>query len=272
MSYKKENLEKLVLLIENICSSNDNKWFKEKLLIVLNSETTITISTNEGDFGSYFKLLKKQFKIKANKFYENIKDTKLKNQLVTDCIKMYWFQVNNDVNQLFVFAFFQMENMLNYYAHNSNCFEKITSNKNYYSHYFNEKFSISASLSFLNTDNTPKPISKINIWPKIVYWAYDTGRVDFLQKQTSNFSNLINIRNENNHRNSENIALEKFGLDFVRVNDFSSFGFYINILKEIIKSLENINIQVESKSFQTTKVKLVGPKILGKIDLDNNKK
>ena len=154
MNYKKESLEKLIVLIKEICESDENQWFKENLFLELGLISTK--SRSENDFGSYFNLLKKQFKIKAKKLYENINDKDLKKQLINDCVKMYWYQVNNDVNQMFMYAFYQLENMLNHYINKSNCFNKIIKNKNFYTHTFNDKFIIICSKSFLSADDEPK--------------------------------------------------------------------------------------------------------------------
>jgi hypothetical protein len=267
MRYKKESLEKLILLIEEICHDDQNKWFKELLLNKILFDGDFLEENSSPQFGAYFRLLKKQFRLKANKLYSDIKDKKLKCELVEDCIKMYWYQINNDVDQLFLHAFYQMENLLNFYAYKSNAHTKIETNKDFYTHYFNENFIVSAYSSFFNKDETIKPIDKVTIWPKIVYWAYDSERVEYLKKNNSHFYNLINVRNETSHRNSVNIKSEQNSVEFIRLNDFSAFGYYMNILKEIIESLHKINIRVEKKSFSPTKVTLTGPKIIGKIDL-----
>jgi hypothetical protein len=179
---------------------------------------------------------------------------------------MYWYQINNDVNQLFVYAFFQMENMLNYYASHSNCYEKIKLNKDYYTHTFSENFIISCSSTFLNKDDSAKSITKVNIWSKLIYWAYDTNNIEFLKKQGNNFSNLINVRNNFIHKSAEKNKPENFAIDYVRQSDYTYFGYYINLLKEIVKTLENISGKVEKKGFIETNIILPGPNILGKID------
>lgn len=267
MGYKKESLEKLIFLIEEICNDEQNHWFKEALFkrIVLGEE--LLSGNSNPEFGAYFKLLKKQFRLKASKLYAEIKDIKLKNDLIGDCIKMYWFQVNNDVDQLFLHAFYQMENLLNYYAHKSNAFEKIKTNKDFYSHYFSETFTVSGYSNFFNSDNTPKDLDKVHIWGKIVFWAYDSNRVEYLKSNNPQFYQLIKIRNRNSHRNSTSIKSDEYSTEIIRVSDYSAFGFYMNILKEILKSVADINTSIEKKSFEATKVVLPGPKIIGKIDL-----
>jgi hypothetical protein len=272
MPYKKENLEKLILLLDQICADKENNWFKEKLLSQLIGNIPDTNNEQSIGFESYFKLLRKQFRIKANKLYENIKEKQLKHQLVSDCMQMYWHQINNDIHQLFVSAFFQMENMLNYYVSYANCYQKISANRNYYAHSFSEKFSVACSISFFEKDNTEKSLIKVNIWGKLVFWAYDTMNIEFLKKQSNNFSNMINIRNNYIHKSSEENKPENYNIELLRLNDYSSFGYYINLLKEIAKTLDNINTVVDKKEYKETGIELPGVKVIGKIDLDKFKR
>jgi hypothetical protein len=105
MKYKKESLQKLVELIIVISSKPENQWFKDAILEkLINLHTGATFSENTG-FDSFFKLLKRQFKIKANNLYKDIPDKNLKNDLINDCVKMYWFQINNEVQSMFIQAF-----------------------------------------------------------------------------------------------------------------------------------------------------------------------
>lgn len=271
MKYREESLQKLVELIIEISSKPENLWFKDALLEKLvNLDTGPTISENSG-FDSYFKLLKKQFKIKANNLYKDIPDKTLKSDLINDCVKMYWFQINNEVQSMFIQAFSQMENMLNFYVAKSNAFEKIEKNRNHYQHYFNEKFNVVCYNGFYS-NSLPKQIVAVNIWSKLVFWAYDTKHSEFLISNSFNFSNLINIRNDNIHKDS---ISEKKSFGFVttfKKEDYSAFSFYINILKEISKTLQNIESAVHVFPFEHTKITLAGPKIIGKIDLDKSQK
>lgn len=274
MSYQKESLEKLLILIEEICKEPQNDWFKIDL------QKSLELNAFDSDFGSYFKLLRKQFKLKANIFYEKVPDKVLKVQLIEDFVKMYWYQVNNEVPQLFVYAFYQMENMLNFYIRKSNAYEKIKINKNFYAHSFNDKFNVICYNSFFfknNAGDSEKEINKISIWPKIIYWIYDTRKIDFLTSNNSNFSNLVNIRNLSNHKDSHNKSpnrqdYTKPAVEYIKNSDFSSFGFYTNLLKEMASSLISINTLVEVKPFEHTSSKGPELKIVGFVDPKTFKK
>lgn len=262
-------LEEFISYILVVANKEENQWFKDKLLISLDSDS----ENKRIDFTSYFRLLKIQLKIKANNFYKDIPNPKLKTQLVKDCLNMYWYQINNDVIQQFNYAFFQFENLLNYYIYKSNAYEKIKANKNYFIY---DVFDVICYKYFFYETKEKKTheqgINKISIWAKVVYWGYDTGNKDFLIKNNSNFSNLINIRNQNIHRNSQTDTEEPQTINFIKINDFTQFGFYINILKTIAQSLNKIGTEVVIRDFEPTKPKLSGLTIVGKIDLSKIKK
>lgn len=260
MSYKRESLEKLLLLLEEICNEEENLWFKNRL-----HEQYSEIGDN---FPSFFKHLKKQYKIKANTFYKDISDKNLKMQLIKDFIEMYWYLGINDVNRFCLFTYYQIENLLNYYITESNAFEKIMTNKNYFIKQFNEKFTVVCFDKFFQNGNK-QSLDKINIWAKIVYWTLDSNSEEWENQNHSNISNVVNIRNSNSHRNSTQCANEKNEetLKYMVKSDYSNFGYYANILKKIRDSLKKISTKVELKK----SVQVIGipkaPIIVGNIDL-----
>lgn len=260
MSYKRESLEKLLLLLEEICNDEENLWFKNRL-----HEQFSEIGDN---FPSYFRHLKKQYKIKANTFYKDIPDNNLKVKLTQDYVEMSWYLGINDVNRFCLFTYYQIENLLNYYITESNAFEKIKTNKNYFIKQFNEKFTVVCFDKFFQNE-TNQSLDKINIWAKIVYWALDSNSEDWENQNHSNISNLVNIRNTNSHRNSTQGPNEKNEetLKYLARSDYSNFGFYANILKKIRDSLNKISTKVELKRSGTVVEKPKGPTIVGNIDL-----
>lgn len=83
---------------------------------------------------------------------------------------------------------------------------------------------------------------------------------------------MINIRNNYIHKSSEENKPENYNIELLRLNDYSSFGYYINLLKEIAKTLDNINTVVDKKEYKETGIELPGVKVIGKIDLDKFKR
>jgi hypothetical protein len=240
MKYKKESLDKLLQLINQICQDDENTWFREQLVELLLKPPLMFSELEKDGFGSFFKLLKKQFKIKATYLYRNIPEKKLKSELIIDCTKMYWFQVNNDIQGMFIQAFYQMENMLNYYLINSNAFDKIIKSPSHYEYHYSDKFSVICKHGFFSSDKFV-PIEKVTIWSKIVYWSVESENSDFLKNQHRNFSNLVNVRNDYIHKNSITPKKSEFVVSKFTFDDYSAFGFVINILKQIVGTLIDID-------------------------------
>lgn len=229
---KKENLEQLLDFIEEICNKDEFQWFKISLLN--------NLSTDNGfeNFPEFIKYQKKQFKLKANIFYKNITDSKLKNQLVNDYIEMSWYQSINRTERFLLFVFYQVENLLNYYIKKSNAHIKIKSNRSKYFIEYSKSFKVDSYKSFINYKGENISINKINIWAKITYWVIDSNSIVWEKSNHSTISNLINVRNNQSHRNSQN---ENKNVDnillFHKKADFSSLGFYIQVIKKIYETI-----------------------------------
>ncbi len=265
---KVESLEKLLDLIDKLCIQEENQWFKEKLV------EKFSKSPGFENFPEFLKYQKKQFKIKGRYFYEKIKDEKLKLELINDFIEMSWYQSINNVNRFALSTYCQMENLLNFYSIKSNAFEKIFANKNYYTIKYTDKFTVESLKSYFYypyDKNTFKSIEKVNIWAKITYWVLDSKikMTDWEKDYHSSTSNLINIRNITTHRSSiSKNDSTKNTIAYLKKADLSSLGFYINILKEIVGTLKDIDPTVKIHDINLEKPKIKAPKIVGKIDLD----
>ena len=226
--YNKENLEKLLKLIKEISSDPDNLWFKKKLSKDLNKDFGFE------NFPEFVKFQKKTFRIKGNNFYSQIKNNQIKNDLLKDYIEMCWYQSMNNMNRFMLFTFYQMENLLNFYCTNENCYEKLEKSPKEYIIDYGNNFIINCHKSFIKYDSKRIDIEKVTIWAKIVFWAIDSKLIHWEKQNHTSFSNLINIRNIESHRNSlnQNLRAEKT-IQLLKTSDFSSLGFYIGILKKI---------------------------------------
>lgn len=234
--YSKESLEKLLVLIDDICKDEENLWFKERLGI-----------SGFNNFPSYLKLLKKQHKTKGETFYKDIEKGKLRNQLILDFSEMLWYQNINNINRFLLFVFYQFENMLNFYCTKSNAYDKINKNKNYFTIQYGAKFTVICIDSFFLKSGNRNPIEKVNIWAKTTFWILDSNNVDWEKNNHNNISKLIQIRNQNSHRNS---ALENqentTTIDNLSKSDFSNLSFYISIIKKVLGSIDKINPDIKT--------------------------
>ncbi len=227
----KESLEKLLVFISDICEREENKWFKRALIQKLTSDNGFE------NFPEFVKYQKKQFKLKGNIFYSDITDKKLKKQLADDYIEMCWYQSINRIDRFLLFAFYQMENLLNYYARTTNAHDKIEKNNKKYTHEYAPKFIVTTHTSFFQKGKR-NPIEKVNIWAKVTYWMIETGFVIWEKSNHSAISNLINVRNNESHRDSQkNSKYVDSVLLFHKKSDFSALGFYTGVIKKIAETV-----------------------------------
>lgn len=272
MRTKEDSLTKLLLLIEEICDDPANSWFREELA----QKIGVAAEPSFKDFPTFLKHLKKNYKIKAKEFYRNIHNKKLKNELIKDNVEMQWYQATHNVERFLLYTFYQIENLLNYYCIETNSFEKIEKNKNHYQHSFGSNFTVICYDNFFSKKTgDPHPIEKVNsVYAKITYWLKHSNRVAWYSSSSYNMSNLIKVRNKNSHRSSSSQPDENIlkTLDILKKQDFSSLSFYINIVKEIVKSIDELGdntVPIQPVEMASSSK---GPKILGKIDLPERKK
>lgn len=270
MSNNKDTLQKLLLLISDISEDPKNLWFKEELHKIYGIPKPPAFN----DFPTFLKHLKRNYKIKAKEFYKNIKDQKLKNELVKDNVEMQWHQTSHDVERFLLFTFYQIENLLNYYCIKTDCHTKIEKDKNRFQHSFGPIHIVCADNFFDNRTGEKKAISKVTpIYAKIAYWLINSNRVNWYSSSSYNMSNLIKIRNKINHRSSSSPIDKNIleTLELLKKQDFSSLSFYINILKEIVKTINEIGKEAISIEPIEQKHSRNGLKIKGKIDLSQFK-
>lgn len=250
MMYSKESLNKLLLLIYEISEDPQHSWFKEELDRKFGSSPAAF-----EDFPSFLLHLKRNYRLKAKEFYKDVKDPKLKVQLVKDNVEMQWYQASHDIERFLLFAFYQVENLLNYYCTTSGAFDKIRNNPSHYEHSYSENFHVSCSKYFLGSTK----IEKVNsIWAKLTFWLKDANRIKWYSKgRNSNIWDLINVRNKVSHRNSQAAPNENVEnqLEILQREDFSRLGFYIAILKEIRESFNEIDKKPGSNNDISTKSK-----------------
>lgn len=268
MNYNKESLSKLLLLIDEIGAKPENSWFKE----VLTQKFGGASGSSFDDFPTFLMHLKKNYKLKATEFYKNIHDKKLKKELVKDNVEMQWYQATHDVERFLLFTFYQVENLLNYYCIKADAYDKIEKDKNRYQHSFG--FTVICYDNFFNKNSgSTIPIEKVNpIYAKIAFWLVNSTRTGWYKSYSNsyNMSDLIKTRNLISHRSStsEPDANILKRIESLRRKDFSSLSFYINILKEIVKSIAELSDNsvtihpAEVVHSQKTRLKIVG-----KIDL-----
>lgn len=273
MNYKKDSLEKLLLLIDDVLSKPENEWFRQELAKRFTKNESIL------GFPEFAKLLRKNFKKKAKKIYSDFNDENLRQTLIKDNIEMQWYLVLNDPGRFLLFLYYQIELLLNKYCIDYKSYEKINSEKNRYYYKFSDRFEVVCFDNFYFKDQNglvrQKPFEKINsIWAKLIFFVVDSNNVEWLVQNKSNFDTLFNIRNKMSHRgleieNESDYYYQK--LKKLSILDISAYSFYTNLITKILNSF-NKNFISNYQDISEVNKKLPGLKILGKVNLDDIKR
>jgi hypothetical protein len=207
MSYKKESLDNLLVLIKDIINKQENEWFQLKLgeLLFLNKTDSLDYKT-PASLENKLSLIQEYLSIDVNNLidYSEIEEP-VREQLFRDCLEMCRFEkgTNNhkkNFSDFCRYAHLQLEELFNYY---------------YIKKYINiEK--ILQSITKFNVKYQPKemPISITNISFAIKMNAL-VNELNFTNKQKQNLKFLNDIRNEMSHRSTltksnEDIILDTF--------------------------------------------------------------
>jgi hypothetical protein len=231
--YKKESLEKLLILIEDICKDEENLWFKNKLHSRFSFFNSLINSSNtyfeiKKDTSKIIKLLNLNPTISVD--YSFIKYKLLRTRLELDNIRMenirYDLKETDEMKRLYDFcinAFYQIENLINYFY-----YEKFKKIEDLLSHLENIK-----ETKFKRKEE--KNIGDIPIFIKI----YAFNKTYFKEDYTGyNIDSLRLIRNEGLHRCTriKNIENENKRLhDFLKHATFNSIHSLVNSLAVKIK-------------------------------------
>lgn len=228
MGQNKEQLRKLLDFIEALSIEKGNEWFEDELRRKFNS--------NDLNLDSFLRLNREKQRKKARKYYEKISHSQLRNQLIDDHANMLWYKSIFEIERFFLYVNFQIENMLNYYIDNTDAHNKVQKNPKFYYKelsYMEYKVSVDSFSYFFNKYNGNKnPTGKISsLWAKLVYWAVDSDKIDFLENQFTNFSAIINIRNDQSHANYSTES--KSAVYWKQQEDDYNFAFIYAIIKII---------------------------------------
>jgi len=112
--YSKESLDKLLLLIDEICNEGENLWFKES---VQNNYAMISQSSykNDESINKIYEYCVKEIITKqANKFYEDFRLNEIRTKLVEDFIRMEHFRRDDNFEDFCLAMFQQLEGIINF--------------------------------------------------------------------------------------------------------------------------------------------------------------
>lgn len=236
MKYNKEKLLKLLKLVEEISNQPGNEWFKNELTIRLDA-TRLTKEKDSLSIEPFLRLQRKIFRTKGLEFYKNITEDGLRIELIKDFQEMLWYKLLNQIDRQYLFTYYQIENMINFFIIKNLAHEKIKKNPNNYKIEFTEWFTVNSYSYFFSTNSDPIDVIKISsIYAKIVFWAIESGNKSWILDKTRkfHFDNVVQIRNMKSHRNSQgdNTYLLRH-IQSIKIGDDSNYSFLIAILSRI---------------------------------------
>jgi hypothetical protein len=244
MGQNKEELRQLLAFIDALVKQPGNEEFVAGLRALVGIEYPQQVGAEE-QLSSFLRLQREKFRAKARKYYKNIDNDILRTQLIDDHAWMLWYKAVDDVVSYFNHVNLQIENIVNYYISGIDVHSKILEDPIAFSTTLvvNPKGTYSIDID-CNKDffkSTSKglshvPYSKVkSLWSKIWVWGVCTGNTVFIQSHASNIAAIINIRNDNNHRDSK--FLSPTSEYWKNLEDDSNYGYILRILKEFRNSI-----------------------------------
>jgi hypothetical protein len=231
--YSKESLEKLLVLIDEICKEDENLWFQEGIIKKIIKSDVAIVSNN-----SFLEIKKDTSKIinildinpSCSVDYSFINHKLLKTRLELDNLRMenvrYDLKEKDEMKRLYDFcinAFYQIENLINFFY-----YEKFPKIENLLTHLESIKDS-----KFKRKEE--KNIGDIAIYAKIYAFNKTYYPEDFTGY---NIDSLRHIRNEGLHRCSRIKSIENENKrlhDFLKHASFHSVHSLVNSLAEKVK-------------------------------------
>jgi hypothetical protein len=137
MTYKKESLEKLLVLIEGICEEPQNEWFKNKI----NHINGLSInSIDDEKISEIYELCINEILLEqANQFYRDFKYPAIKETLIGDFVRMEKFKRQDNFEDFSLAANQQIECIVNHICtHELDFCNYIIMNKNSIAYSINE--------------------------------------------------------------------------------------------------------------------------------------
>jgi hypothetical protein len=242
MTYNKDTLIKLINLVKEIAKDPNNSWFRTLLVEEFSQDMTVG-EMEPSSTEAFIRLQKKIFRKKAFEYYKNINDSKLKGELVRDHQEMLWHKVLNQVDKQYLFAYYQLENMLNYYVLSNDVYVKIKQSPDKYIMQFNEKFEVVPYNSFFNKESQPVELNKVSsIYAKLAFWAVETGNKSWILDNSRKYhlGNLVQIRNMKSHRNSQiDYSYLNNQIEYYKKGDDINNSYIVSILTRMKTTLFN---------------------------------
>lgn len=231
--YSKESLEKLLVLVGDICKDEDNVWFKESIGKINSDSIRFSELKNIHDdlrrTKSFLKYIDGQYWREGFNFYKKIPDVNLKIALTSDYKEMRIAESEKDYMEFVRRIILQFENVLNYLITKFDAHDIIYSNTQSYK---NDSLDLyTGPYGFFEPNGARKDLAKIGL-PSKLNWARIFFNVSY---SFPIWNDLTFLRNKASHRGSlsslEVTKMEKIidAWDQQKINTF-----YSSLLKNLI--------------------------------------
>ena len=235
MAASLESFCKLLDWIDRMVSVRGNEPLRAELQRRYGGVAAEAPAPSVDEFSSFIRLQRTQLRAKARQYYQDIPSARLRNELVEDYAEMLWYRCIGDIPQMFAHINFQVENMMNYYAHHTRAIEKITANPQRYCLVIQKTgWMTDCGKGFAKAES----LNTVGLRFKWAYWCIESGQPQkTVEDMNMNINTICQLRNYNEHRNtveSQQKALDR--LQYWEKNCDSSFGYLLQILDRMKQS------------------------------------
>lgn len=237
MAQKKEHLQKLFTLVNQVANEPGNEWFKDELISNFGKIQPKIKSDVDSDLlpiKDDTEAIRNHLEIRANISidYEFITNERVKKQLIRDNLRMENVRLNLTKDELTRFyefcinAFYQIEELLNYYYHlkfqndNNGMYAFLINNNRNYKLLDTDDEKRKTDKQKKQTELKAKSLSFITVADKITAFSFGFFDIGSGNYSGSTLNSLRLLRNEDLHRCS---VIEK-----TRDEKLNTFLFYKN--------------------------------------------
>lgn len=248
MAYKKESLEKLLLLIHSICDEPENDWFKNKLF----ENQALSIS-NLGDqkISEIYELCINEILLEqANQFYRDFKYAEIKETLIADFVRMEKFKRQDNFEDFSLAVNQQIECIVNYLCTNDMDFcNYIILNKNSQAYAFQDnsyklwQLILSTFKEVHEADKLfDKPLIEWDYLKKIkavLYYFHFDKKIPFVgvyNEFHKELNEIYQYRNKN-HRGGMQFDWQKEITDKVDENKYRYYFRFLSYLEKFVSRI-----------------------------------
>lgn len=256
MNYKKENLVKLLKLVEEISNQPGNEWFKNELDKKVTTNSAVVNSSAIDEIYEY--CIKLIIKDHAEKFYVDIKLLDIKEKLIEDFIRMEKFRRDDNFEDFCLAAYQQLESIISKLVSNSFFVEYFQQNKDtpallkfdqVTQRFVRRGNQTVGKLIFLTSDNTKINnflIGPVNNWffnhkfRAVLYLFYFNKEI---KTNTDLFDRIYNIGNflyqgrNLNHRGAVQSQYQQDIIDDLIPNQHKYYFKFLGFLEDFITSV-----------------------------------